>query len=80
MKPSGIIKVTPMLGAFGSRYPHTLLVTVMNDELAGKLVTSFEDNLKDKTSRERKKEFKKILYYLPDEMCDHVARLEDRQN
>ena len=74
----GIIEITPLLGSFGARYPHSLIITVKNADIAEKLVQKHAELVRKTTKRERSRLFKKFLYFLPDETKDRVTRLDAR--
>ena len=76
----GIIEITPLLGSFGARYPHSLIITVKNADIAEKLVQKHAELVRKTTKRERSRLFKKFLYFLPDETKDRVTRLDARQD
>ncbi len=79
IKKLGIIEITPQLSGFSARFPHTLVLTVLNAELAEELVNKHRDTIRITTTKERKKAFYRLQYYLPDETQDRVKRLEARQ-
>ena len=80
IKDLGIVEITPLLPTFSARFPHLLVLTVQNAELARKMVDRHRETIRTTTNKERKKNFYKCQYYLPDETTDRVKRLEVRQD
>ena len=80
IKELGIIEITPLLSSFSARYPHQLVLTVLSNEVARKMVDKHRETIKTTTNKERKQLFYKCQFYLPDETTDRVKRLEARQD
>ena len=76
----GIVEITPLLPSFSARYPHQLVLTVLNSDVARKMVDKHRDTIRKTTNKERKQLFYKCQFYLPDETTDRVKRLEVRQD
>ena len=59
IKLLGIVEITPLLSNFSARFPHMLVLTVLNADMARKMVDKHRDTIRITTNKERKKSFYK---------------------
>lgn len=75
----GVIEISPMAHSFGARFPHKLVVTMLNTDAIKFLVDKHEEHMRTVSSKDRRDDFASISHFFPDEMRDHISRLEARQ-